>query len=212
MNKEKGLFEVEFRCHFDNPEDAYHTLPFLRSCLKHRVPWTGTLYGRELFKSGGILRTGQTNKEGKIFDYLTWKGPDTGGFCNIRQEIGEDITHGITNSEVFEILGGKMCIQNVHEAAQELERLGHPPFMLWKGIDIYGFYQPNKTNVKLMYCDILKWPWIVEFEKVAKNREEADRCEIELYQFSREFWLWTHIFKEEPTQLLYQKTFPEEPI
>jgi len=207
MAKTKELFEVEFRCHFNSPEDAYHTLPFLRSCLKRRVPWTGTLYGLELFKSGQILRTGRTNEDGKIYDYITWKGPDTGGFCNIRREIGENITNGISSSTILKMLGGKRSIQNKDEAVQELERLGYHPFMSWEGVDTYGYFQPHNINVKLMSCEILKWPWIVEFEKTAETEQEATKREVELYEFSREFWLWKHIFKEEPTQLLYEKVF-----
>ena len=100
MAAAEGPFEVEFRCRFDNPEAAARVVPFLPSILGNPVPWHGTLYGLELFKSGQILRTGRTIEDGEFHDYLTWKGPDIGGFCNIRREIGEEITAGLSDGVV----------------------------------------------------------------------------------------------------------------
>ncbi len=211
MDEGQVQYEVEFRCHFSNPEEAEKVLPFLRSCLKRRVPWTGTLYGRELFEAGQILRTGLIIEDGKKIDYLTWKGPDTGKFCNIRQEVGEVITNGINQSKVLPKLGGKRSVPSKDEAVRELARLGYRPFMSWEGTDTYGFLEGEKIDVKLMSCGILRWPWIVEFEKLAATLEEANQCEAALYKFSREFQLEPYIFKEEPTQLLYEKTFPARP-
>jgi len=204
-----GVLEVEFRCHFDNPEAAYKVLPFLRGCLKKEAAWKGVLYGMDLFKAGKVLRTGRVIDNGKTNDYLTWKGPDTGRFCNIRREIGEEITRGINDSAVMQVLGGKPGLENLEDTVGELARLGYRPFMSWEGTDAHGHYQPGDIQIKLMFCRALKWPWIVEFEKTAADEAGAVQCENDLYEFSREFKLSGHIFKEEPTQLLYEKTFPK---
>ena len=201
------MFEVEFRCRFNTAGEAYHAIPFLRSCLGREVPWKSTLYGLKLFQSGKLLRVGEADEGGKTHYYIAWKGPDTGKFCNIRQEVEDDITSGVANSSVLSLLGGKPNIQNKDEAIQELERLGYHAFMSWSGNDIYGFSKPHNVKLKLMYGTILKWPVIVEMEKMAATEEEAVKCEKELYKLSRENRLQEYIFKEEPPQLLYEKVF-----
>lgn len=207
MNLNNASFEVEFRCHFNNPENAYDVLPFMRSCLKCRVPWSGTFYGRELFESGRVLRIAEVANGGDTEYYLTWKGPDTGKFANIRQEIGENITTGIANSSVLGLLKGIGRFQNKDEVIRELERLGYYQFMSWSGVDITGFYEPDNINVKLMSCEMLKWPCLVEIEKMASTKEEAVRCENELFDLSRKFQLQEYLVKDEPPDLLYTNIF-----
>jgi adenylate cyclase class IV len=200
-------FEVEFRCHFDSPEKAYEVLPFLRSCLHRKFTWTGTFYGLELFQSGQLLRIAEVIEGEDKQCYVTWKGPDTGKFANIRQEIVENITAGITDSRVLGLLGGKEHLQDKNEVIRELERLGYHQFMSWSGIDVTGFYELDAINVKLMSCEILKWPWLVEIEKMASTKEEAARCERELHELSLQFRLQEYLVKEEPPSLLYEKVF-----
>jgi adenylate cyclase class IV len=207
MSSKNGLFEVEFRCHFNNPDDAYQALPFMRSCLDRQVIWNGTFYGLELFQSGQVLRTADVVEGKNTQYYMTWKGPDTGKFANIRQEIVENITDGITNSSIFSLLGGRERIQNKNEAIQELERLGYNRFMSWMGTDLIGYYEPHNINVKLLFCAMLRWPFLVEIEKMATTEEEASRCESELYELSRKLQLQRLLVKEEPPSLLYARVF-----
>jgi adenylate cyclase class IV len=204
-------FEVEFRCRFDNPENACEALPFMRSCLNQRMPWSGTFYGRKLFESGKLLRISEIANGINIEYHLTWKGPDTGKFANIRLEISEDITSGINNSSVLNSLGGKGRFQNKDEVIRELESLGYHPFMSWNGIDLFGFYEPYGINVKLMNCEFIKWPWLVELEKMASTAEEASRCEAELEKLSHQFKLSRYIVKQEPPDLLFERVFGQLP-
>ncbi len=196
-------FEIEFRCHFNSPDDAYGALPFLRSCLQQRVTWNGTFYGQELFQSGQLLRTAEIYEKDNEGFYLTWKGQDIGKFANIQPEIVEDITTCITNSTILTLLGGGKNIQNKNEVIQVLERLGHYRFMSWSGVDIFGFYEPYNVSVKLMSCEILRYPLLVEIEKTATNEEEAYQCESELEELCRQFQLKEYLVREEPPLLLY---------
>jgi len=210
MELNQGEYEVEFRCHFKSPEDAYRALPFLRSSLKNRIPWASTIYGLELFQSGKLLRIGEGTFNGKKRYIMSFKGPDIGNFCNIRQEIDENITHGAINSSVIHLLGGKTSVNNKEEAARELERLGYKPFMSWSGVDILGVYQPFGINVKLMSDTVLEWPCIVEVEKIAATEEQARQSENELQQLCRQFHLESRLLKAEPPQLLYDKVFGQK--
>ena len=203
MALKNALFEVEFRCHFNNPDDTYPALPFMRSCLHRQVAWTGTFYGLELFQSGWVLRITDVVEGEDTRCYIGWKGPDTGKFANIRQEIVEDITVGIADSTILSLLGGRERIQNKNEAIQELERLGYHRFMSWRGIDITGYYKPYDISVKLMSCAMLKWPFLVEIEKTADTEEEANRCEQDLYKLCGQFQLQSRLVREEPPSLLY---------
>jgi adenylate cyclase class IV len=200
-------FEVEFRCHFDGPEDAYRALPFLRSCLTRRVPWSGTYYGLELFRAGKVLRMSEVSEDNKTQYYIAWKGPDTGKFCNIRREMEEIIGESTAGSPILEMLGGKADPKSKDEVAQELERLGYHQFMSWSGVDSLGYYEPYDIKVKLMSCPVLKYPWIVEMEKMAATEAEASQCEKELDELSRKLELQDRVFREEPPQLLYEKIF-----
>jgi adenylate cyclase class IV len=205
VNADNAPFEVEFRCHFDNPEKAYEVLPFLPSRLNHSMPWSSTFFGRALFETGKLLRISELNNESGTEHYLTWKGPDSGRFANIRREISENITGGIGNSSILSLLGGEGSFQDRDGIIRELECLGHHPFMSWQGIDRYGFHEPYQINIKLMYCEHIKWPWLVELEKMAPTMEEASRCQDELEELCRQFKLKQFLVKEEPPALLYEK-------
>lgn len=204
-------FEVEIRCHFNNHDEAYKTLPFLHSCLQHEMIWTSTFYGLEMFKSGRLLRISSvesTNKERRLF--LGWKGPDIGEFANIRQELDEDITDGIVNSEILQRLGGQQKNWTFQGIIQELERLGHHQFMSFEGKDIYGRYEPFAINVKLMTCPVLHWPLLVEIEKMALTEKEAIRCQQDLRELCSRFQIQSYLVIEEPPSLLYSGVFAHE--
>ena len=117
--------------------------------------------------------------------------------------IGEDTA----GSPILKMLGGKADIKSKDEAVRELQHLGHHPFMSWSGVDSLGYYDTYDIKVKLMSCPILKWPWIVEIEKMAATEQDAHRCEEELYELCQKLRLHEQIFKEEPPQLLYEKVF-----
>jgi hypothetical protein len=197
-------FEVEIRCHFETEEEAYAALPFLKPNLHQQRGWKSRIYGPEFFQSGKLLRIA-----GDIFgkqsrSFLGWKGPDTGTFANIRQEIDEEITRGITDSVILKSLGGQTNLSGPSEVALELERLGYHYFMSFEGDDLRGDYGPLGIGLKLMRCDSLKWPLLVELEKIAQTREEALLCEKALFDISQKYNLRSRLLRDEPPTLLYQ--------
>jgi len=212
MNKQSAVFEIEIRCHFDEKNDAYEALPFLHSSLQHEMIWTTTFYGLEMFKSGRLLRASSvesTDKEKKVF--LGWKGPDIGEFANIRQEIDEDITYGTVNSQILKLLGGQQKNSTPQGIIQQLERLGHRPFMSFDGKDFYGRYEPFGINVKLMTCPVLNMPLLVEIEKMATTEKEAIQCQQYLCELYSRFQLGSRLIREEPPSLLYNTLFNHNP-
>jgi hypothetical protein len=197
-------FEVEFRCQFSNDEEAYQALPFLRESLKREYTWIDAYYGLEIFKSGQVLRAGETISEGKTRYLLGWKGPDTGTFANIRRELDEDITQGIKGSAIMEWLSGEKRAYLRQEVVPEMERMGFRRFMSYRGDNLAGRFEPLGINVKLMHCEILRWPLLVEMEKIAKTEAEAGDYEKELAAICREYRLEKQVVKEEPGTLLYE--------
>ncbi len=202
-------FEVEIRCHFYSYGEAYKKISFLQACLQKEDTWITTFYGHELFKSGQLLRSSDVFYYEEVKHYLSWKGPDIGEFANIRQELVEDISAGIVNSAILKIIGGNEGSKTPDEVINELHRLGHHEFMLFRGRSNIGRYEPSRTDVKLMFCPLLKYPLMVEFEKTAATEEEAKQCESELKDLCYDLKIQDRLVKEEPPSLLYEATFQD---
>ena len=197
-------YEVEIRCHFDSVEEAYNKIPFLRACLKHEMVWASGIYGEEFFKAGRLLRMSKTTIDGETKYFMGWKGEDTGTFANIREEIDEVITNGVTDSRILEKLGSQNTTLSRNKISAELKKLGYQRFMSWRGADLFGDYKPLDVSMKLMTCRTLKWPVMVEIEKSAKTKEEARVRENELRAFCDRFGLNDRLVREEPPTLLYE--------
>jgi len=206
----KPQYEVEIRCHFNNPDEAYRTIPFLQACLKHEMVWYSGIYGEECFKAGRLLRMSKTTVDGRTEYYMGWKGEDTGTFANIREEIDEVVTNGVTDSRILEKLGSQNTTLSRNKISAELKKLGYQRFMSWRGADLLGDYKPLGVSMKLMTCRTLKWPVLVEIEKSAKTKEEALVRENELRAFCGRFGLNDRLVREEPPTLLYEARFPEK--
>jgi adenylate cyclase class IV len=206
----KTSYEVEIRCHFDSVEEAYNKIPFLRACLKHEMVWASGIYGKEFFKAGKLLRMSKTTVDGRTEYYMGWKGEDTGTFANIREEIDEVVTNGVTDSRILEKLGSQNTTLSRNKISAELKKLGHRRFMSWRGADLLGDYKPLGVSMKLMTCRTLRWPVLVEIEKSAKTKEEALVRENELRAFCDRFGLNDRLVREEPPTLLHEARFPEK--
>jgi hypothetical protein len=207
LNLENVTYEVEIRCHFEGLDEAYRRLPFLTGGLQQGCTWHTSIHGLQYFQSGLLLRTGEA-ADCKGTKYFTgWKGPDTGAFANIRQEVGEEILPPTTRSSILGYLGGNPEVKNLREAVRELERLGYPQFMDFEGQDISGYYEPYEVHLKMMSCRQLKWPFIVEIEKTAGTLAEAVRYERSLQELCREFRLEDRLIKDEPPTMLYNTLF-----
>jgi adenylate cyclase class IV len=206
----KPQYEVEIRCHFSNADEAYRTIPFLRACLKHEMVWFSGIYGEDFFKAGKLLRMSKTTVDGETKYFMGWKGSNTGTFANIREEIDEVITHGVTDSRILEKLGSQNRTLPRNKISAELKKLGHQRFMSWRGADLFGDYKPLDVSMKLMTCRTLRWPVLVEIEKSAKSKKEALVRENELRSFCDRFGLNDRLVREEPPTLLYEARFPQK--
>jgi adenylate cyclase class IV len=203
----KPQYEVEIRCRFDSAEEAYKIIPFLHACLKHEMVWASGIYDEEFFKAGKLLRMSKTTIDGRTEYYMGWKGEDTGTFANIREEIDEVITNGVTDSRILEKLGSQNRTLPRNKISAELKKLGYQRFMSWRGADLFGDYKPLGVSMKFMTCRTLEWPVLVEIEKSAHTIEEALVRENELRAFCDRFGLHDRLVREEPPTLLYEARF-----
>jgi adenylate cyclase class IV len=213
MSKSKPViqthYEVEIRCHFKTAAAACKSIPFLLSCLQHKMVWSSNIYGLELFRSGQLLRMSKTTIDGSEPKYyLGWKGSDSGKFANIREEIDEVITEGIKDSRILQKLGAGKSFVERKKISRELNLLGHRRFMFFRGYDRFGYYRPLDVSLKLMHCSTLMWPDLLEIEKTANTREEALIMEADLREFADRFGLQGCLVREEPPTLLYAARFP----
>jgi len=200
-------YEVEIRCHFSSADEAYKKIPFLRACLKHEMVWASGIYGEEFFKAGRLLRMSKTTVDGRTEYYMGWKGEDTGAFANIREEIDEVVTNGVTDSRILGKLGSQNTTLRRNKISAELKKLGYQRFMSWRGADLLGDYKPLGVSMKLMNCRALRWPVLVEIEKSAKTKKETLVRENELRAFCDRFGLNDRLVREEPPTLLYEARF-----
>ncbi len=202
-----AVYEIEFRCHFASIEEAMRTVPLLHPVLAKAYTWVDTYYGPPLFLSGQVLRISEVVEAGKIRRFLGWKGVDTGVFANLRAELNEEITQGVAGSAIMEWLSGEKREYAQTDIVPELKRLGYRRFMSYAGDNLYGKYFPQAMNIKLMHCAELRWPYLLEIEKIARDLAEAQAFEIELNRFCSRLGLEQRVVREEPGTLLYQKMF-----
>lgn len=202
--EKKRLYEVETRIYFNSQEEAFEMLPFLRECLTRKVEWKTIMYGLEFYKSGKLLRTSEVTFNGSTRAYWGYKEEDLGKFYNIRKELDEEITHGIKDSYILELINGKEEEVNRGNVEQILESLGHKKFMSFTGMNLTGRHEKLQIDLKLLFCPILRYPLLLEIEKSAETLEEAYIKELELRDFLFQYKLDNRALKEEPTTLLYE--------
>ncbi len=205
-----AVFEVETRFSFEDPDEAYQTLPFLETSLNRKMEWATGFYGQDILLAGKMLRKSEVKIDGNTRHFICWKGTDTGILINIRQEVSEEVTTGITESSVMSILGGTADLETPDEAVRELERLGHSKYMSFSGTDMFGYYEPRKIRVKLMFCPGIDYPFLVEFEKIAETKEQAAQFENDIIKICDELQLRDRMIREEPPTLLFEKIKTEE--
>ncbi|MFP4016333.1 MAG: hypothetical protein ACLFUI_04820, partial [Halanaerobiales bacterium] len=166
------IYEVETRFAFTSRKEAFNAVPFLKNSLATEIIWNTTHYGPDLFKKDIILRVSKAEISRKIIKSLGYKEKDTGNQLNIRKEYGEKITNGIKDSIIMGILQGKRTFESPEDVEKELKRLGYDIFMSFEGMSIIGKYQPLDLQLKLMYCQALEYPLLLEIEKEAHTYSE----------------------------------------
>lgn len=200
-------YEVETRFYFNSEEEVFEKLPFLKEVFKRKVTWETKTLGLEVFKEGKLLRFSEVFEKGERRIYLGYKDRDQGRVCNIRSEVDEDITLGVHRSFVLESVHGESRAVDALNAMEIFEALGYKEFMTFEGKSLLGKYEKEDLAVKLMYCDTLKYPLLLEIEKTAASLEEAFEKEKELEAFVEEYNLKDRMLREEPPTLLYEGLF-----
>jgi hypothetical protein len=200
-------YEVETRLYFNSDTEAFNALPFLKENLKREVKWVTKTFGPDLFKTDNLLRASivYINDSEKV--YLGYKEPDIGKKCNIRLELDENITDGVDESEILKILASKEIKISPDTLIPILESLGHKEFMSFNGYNFSGYYSEQGIALKLMHCNTLEYPIMLELEKTANSLEEAYAKETELLQLIENYKLCDRIIRKEPPTLLYEKLF-----
>ncbi|MFP4661177.1 MAG: hypothetical protein ACLFPF_03215 [Halanaerobiales bacterium] len=198
------IYEVETRFTFDSKEEAFEAVPFLKKSLNKEIVWKTSHYGLDLFKKDIILRLSRAEIGDKIIKSLGYKEKDIGEYLNIRKEYGEKITDGIKDSFIMDILHGERTFTSPDEVEDELNKLGYDIFMSFEGRSIIGKYQPLDLQLKLMYCQALKYPLLLEIEKEAHTYSEIQPMIIDIKDFIKRYNLADRVVQKEPPTLLYE--------
>lgn len=200
-------YEVEIRYRFKSCDEACDKIPFLKDTLREKKTWQSRIFGKPFFMSGRLLRIGIVLSGEKPEYFLCLKGPDIGSFANVRQEIEEVITGGINRSIILKQLGAGENAGTPAEVVRELDRLGYSEFMSFRGVDTYGRYTPEDIGIKMMSCPELRWPLMVELEKIAFTEDEAEKSENDLKELDGRLGIGDRRVIEEPPTILYNSLF-----
>ena len=200
-------YEIEFRCRFATEAEAYRALPFLEPSLVRSVTWTDSYYGAEIFERGEVLRLSTVSYAGATRYFLSWKGVDVGTFANVRQELVEEVDGAMSDSAILTAFVGDGRLRDPDGIRLALERTGHEGFMSYEGWSRTGRYDPLGLSTKLMRCETLRWPLLVELERSADSETEARRCERDLLDVCSRYGLEDRVVREEPGTLLYESVF-----
>ena len=197
--------EVETRFYFKDDAEAYASIPFLKKSLTSTNQWETHHLGIDLFKTDQVLRVGKNLRNNTVSQsYLGWKGRDQGTFANIREEMDEEITSGITDSAILTLLGTKSSQPTPEAVIQELNQLGHHLFMSFSGQNSLGYDETEDLHLKLMHCQKLEWPVLVEIEKTARDFDEALKRQQELLGITEKLQLQERVIRKEPPTLLFE--------
>lgn len=201
-------YEIEIRFCVERAEEAYTLLPFLEQSLGSPKVWSTDIVGQAVYESGRLLRLGRVPPTGNTRYYLGYKGPDLGSFANLRQEWGEEITGGITQSAILPIVGLADSYPTPTAVIEALTGAGHTPFMGFAGVDRLGYYAPLKVHTKLCQCEaILDQQFLIELEMSAASLEEARAAEVRLQEIAEAYHITDRLFRDEPPTMLYKRTF-----
>ena len=203
------IYEVETRFEFEDREEVYTVLHFLESCLNLEIEWKTEHFGRDLFKEDRVLRISDSKIDGDRISSLAYKEPDRGQEINIRKEYSERINKGLKESLIMGIVGGKRNYADSKEIKKELKRLGHAPFMFFKGHSLLGKYEPRGLHFKLMYCSYLQYPLLLEIEKEAESEAGIMDKKEDIYDFIEKYGLDSRLIPQEPPTLLYRSEWGE---
>ena len=203
----KSIYEVESRFQFENEEEIFKKLPFIRDSLKTDLKWESIHYGHRLFKEDIVLRMSTVDYASSNMQSISYKEADLGEKINVRREYSELINSEMLQSKIINILGGDSSVHNWSGINEELLKLGHKQFMSFKGESRVGHYGPLNLDIKIMHCSTLKYPLLLELEKAASDIEDAKIKSRELWELIEEYELKDKMIIKEPPTLLYESIY-----
>lgn len=231
-------FEVETRFAFNSKDDIFFVFPQLKKFNFTKIKWQTKLFNKNIFLKDNQLRYSEIIVEDKKLVYLGYKGNDIGSFCNIRQEIDEEITDikkFIRKSEILRNIlrlpakENIKKIKNLYSLMGLLKTFNFQEFLSFEGEsevlsigfndfvkDMDGF-QINKEylrcalkklkfNIKIMYCEKLVFPLLLELELISKNKKMAFIYEKIIKEITQYYKLNNLYIKKEPPTILYEQT------
>ena len=204
-------YEVEIRFRVATVAEAYALLPFLEASLGAEKAWATDILSPTIYAAGRLLRIGLVPPTGSSRYYLGYKEVDQGSFANIRREWGEEITHGVQDSEILAEIGIRGDFADAETVLSHLTAAGHHPFMSFNGVDRLGYVADLELHTKLMRCPkILGEGVMVELELTAPDYAGALAAEEKLQRIAHQYQLTDRLLRAEPPTLLYTATHPTE--
>ncbi len=205
-------YEIEIRFRVTQVEEAYDLLPFLAANLGQERPWYTEIIGRPIYEEGRLLRVAKVPSDDGTRAFIGYKGPDLGSdmgtIANIRYELGEEMTRGLTNSAIMQEIGIAGDFATADDVFQALTDAGHQPFMAFAGVDRLGVYEPLNLQLKAMTCPkILGDDVLIELEFGAASVSAARTEAIKLEQIVDEYGVRDRLFRDEPPTMLFNATF-----
>lgn len=199
------VYEVETRVYFNDYNECFNILPWIKDILTKKVEFKTIMYGSELFDAGYILRISKINVEGIGKVILGYKEKDCGQGFNIRKEVEEELFNDKVVSKILEEFYDVTKYVDIHNIDSTLVQLGYESFIVLTGINLVGIYEELDIELKLMKCNELKYPILLEIEKTAKTIEEAMKLEQDLNIFITKYNLHNRVVKLEPPYLLIRE-------
>jgi hypothetical protein len=202
------LYEVETRFHFKDKDEVFSFLPDFRTSFTKSINWETWHYGKHLFHKDIILRIGKSiDSQGDYFS-LGYKEKDISqNIINIRKELNENIDQPIYSKIYSDILKGNKLIISKDNIFKKLFALGYSEFMYFKGNSLLGYNDKYKIDIKLMFCNDIKYPVLLEIEKTTPYRDDVLKLSNELLNFSYTHKLNDFMLKEEPPKLLFDAIY-----
>ncbi|MEN8906995.1 MAG: hypothetical protein ABF289_13635 [Clostridiales bacterium] len=174
----------------------------MKNCFNRQIQWETDHYGIDAFRKDKIIRISRSKEEEKAYSWLGYKEKDFGEMCNIRKEIDEDITNGIIESDILKIIGIDKSFDHP-EAIEYALNKKHKKFMSFSGSSILGYQKEFDFKLKFMYCNHLKYPYLLEIEREEIEYNHIGKHVKDIESFIAKYNLEGLKIKEEPPTLLY---------
>lgn len=229
----KFNYEVETRLKFNNKYEILDVFPQFKNLNFKRLKWNTIILSKPIFLTGRQLRISDVILDDQTYTYLGFKEEDIGSFCNIRAEIDEQISNlqefgkksiiinkvlkSVQNPENNKIItiDDFLKVYNLDKflffegeseiASIELSNIINREKLL-QNLKVEKVYKLDelKLNLKIMYCNYLKYPLLFEIEMIAKNKKQAFLFEKIIEEIADLYNLKEQVIRKEPPILLFE--------